>query len=137
MANGTCYVAFQKSILVYGHDLTNPMYGRTFEEAIIYHNMQLVRENKIKLGIDFPTQKNFEEEYQAVFERVKSSSFKKTDFALDVASSTADWATPQYIADGLRWLEGKTVKNKIIMKKVSEKVLKKASKEKVINKSLS
>ena len=137
LANGTCYVAFQKSIVVYGHDLTNPMYGRTFEEAIIYHNMQLVRENKIKLGIDFPTQKNFEEEYQAVFERVKSSSFKKTDFALDVASSTADWATPQYIADGLRWLEGKTVKNKIIMKKVSEKVLKKASKEKVINKSLS
>jgi len=38
---------------------------------------------------------------------VKSSSFKKTEFALDVASSEADWVTPLYIAKGLCWLENK------------------------------
>ncbi len=113
LANGTCYVAFQKPISVEGHDPSKPMHGRTFEEVFVYQNIQLFRENKIAFGIDFPTSKDFEEEYTTVFERVRSSSFKKTGFALDVASSTADWITPQYIVDGLRWLEEKTVKKTI------------------------
>ena len=44
---------------------------------------------------------------EAIYERIKSSSFKKTNFALDVLSSEQDWATPGYIADGLLWLENR------------------------------
>ena len=66
--------------------------------------MQLFRDGKIE-GITIPTGGDFEQEYDAVFERAKSSSFKKTEFALDVASSKLDWVTPQYIAKGLCWLE--------------------------------
>ena len=105
LADGSCFVAFQKPTDVAGHDKT-PMHGRTFEETFTYQNMQLFRDEEIE-GIKIPTGGDFEQEYKAVFERVNSSSFKKTEFALDVASSKADWVTPQYIAEGLCWLEKK------------------------------
>ncbi len=106
--DASCCVAFQEPTQVDGYD--KPMHGRTFEETFAYQNMQIFRGGEIKLGTDFPEEQDFEQVYQTVFERVKSSSFKKTEFALDVASSSADWATPQYIADGLCWLEEQTVK---------------------------
>ncbi|MGJ8528611.1 hypothetical protein, partial [Maritalea sp.] len=39
-----------------------------------------------------------------VFELVKNSNFKKTEFALAILSSD-DWNVPLYIAEGLTWLE--------------------------------
>ena len=84
------------------------MHGRTFEETFIYQNMQLFRDNEICMGANIPDGQNFEEEYKTVFDRIKASSFKKTEFALNVASSNADWETPHYIANGLCWLEKKT-----------------------------
>jgi hypothetical protein len=42
--------------------------------------------------------------------RVKSSSFKKTDFALALLAQDPDtWVVPTYITDGLRWLEQEVV----------------------------
>ena len=108
MVNGSCFVAFQKPTPVTDHTSTELMHGRTFEETFVYQNIQLFRDEKIYLGADIPDGQDFEKEYQTIFESVKSSSFKKTDFALDVASSIADWVTPLYIAEGLRWLEEKT-----------------------------
>ena len=106
LADDKCFVAFQKPTSVAGHDSEQPMHGRTFEETFTYHNMQLFRDKNI-VRITIPDGKDFEREYEAVFKRVKSSLFKKTEFALDVASSEADWVTPQYIAEGLCWLEKK------------------------------
>ena len=108
LAEENCYVAFQKSTSVVGFGSEQSMHARTFEEAFVYENMQLFRDNKIESGIVIPNGQVIEDEYNTVFEMVKSSSFKKTEFALDVASSTADWITPQYIADGLRWLADTT-----------------------------
>lgn len=104
LAKGTCYVAFQRPTSVDGFEPEKTMRARTFEEALVYQNMQLFRDNKIDLGTTLPDGQVFEEEYETVFERVKSSSFKKTEFALDIASSAADWVTPEYIAVGLCWL---------------------------------
>lgn len=109
----SCYVAFQKPIVVDDHNPKKLMHGRTFEEAFVYQNMQLFRDKKISLGIDL-NNKDFEGEYSAVFERVKSPSFKKTEFALNIASSREDWVTPQYIVDGLCFLKDRiTVKESI------------------------
>jgi len=108
LADDSCFVAFQKPTPVKGHDPNTPMLGRTFEETFIYQNMQIFRDNNIGLGTDLPHDQDFEKEYTAVFEATKSSSFKKAEFALDIASLTADWVIPQYIGDGLRWLEDKT-----------------------------
>ncbi len=108
LADDSCFVVFQKPTPVAGHNPDTPMLGRTFEETFTYQNMQIFRDNKIDLGTDLPADQDFEKEYTAVFEATKSSSFKKAEFALDIASLTTDWVTPQYISDGLRWLEDKT-----------------------------
>ena len=106
LADERCFVAFQKPTPVAGYDPKQSMHGRTFEETFAYQNMPLFRDEEIG-GIEIPDGKDFEEEHKAVFERVQSPSFKKTEFALDIASSDADWVTPQYIAEGLCWLEKK------------------------------
>ena len=108
LADANCFIAFQKPTSVAGHDPKTPMHGRTFEETFAYQNMQLLRDNEIDFGFELPDDQDFEREYAAVFEAIKSSSFKKVEFALNVASSTADWLTPQYISDGLQWLEAET-----------------------------
>ncbi|MDO9528797.1 MAG: AAA family ATPase [Syntrophales bacterium] len=108
LAADSCFVAFQKPTPVLGYDPNKPMLGRTFEETFTYQNMQIFRDNEISFGIDLPDDQDFEKGYTAVFEATKSSSFKKAEFALNIASLTTAWVTPQYIADGLRWLEDKT-----------------------------
>lgn len=113
LTEGTCYIAFQKPTLV---DPPKAMHGRTFEEAFVYQNIKLFRDKNIGLGKVFFDDQTFEEEYRAVFKKVISPSFKKTEFALDIASSETDWVTPQYIADGLDWLAkttGKTTVDKV------------------------
>jgi putative ATP-dependent endonuclease of the OLD family len=120
LADGFCYVAFQRPVSVEGH-AKKGMHGRTFEETFVYENMQIFRDKKIDLDTEFPKTKDFEEEHNTVFERVKSSSFKKTEFALNVASSKAAWKTPQYIADGLNWLAQK------MTKETSGQIIEKAS----------
>lgn len=108
LEDGACYVAFQKPVSVAGFKPDETMHGRTFEEAFVYQNIALFRGKKIDLGIPLPEGNAHDDEYEAVFKRVKSSSFKKTDFALDIASSETDWVTPSYISDGLLWLQERT-----------------------------
>ena len=79
------------------------MVPRTIEEAFAYENFALLRSGELNVGTDVP--EVLGEAYQAIFERIKSSGFKKTVFALDVLSSEQGWATPGYIAGGLHWLE--------------------------------
>jgi putative ATP-dependent endonuclease of the OLD family len=103
--NGVCLVAFQRPTDVAGFTTANSMHGRTFEEALIYEKLELFRDKKIDIEIDLPTGDSYEGVHQSIFEHVKSDSFKKTEFALDVASSAESWNSPKYIADALLWLE--------------------------------
>ena len=105
LADEICFIAYQKPTAVAGFSASENMHGRTFEETFIYQNLQLFQDNEIELGQEVPTGDEFEAVHNAIYERVKSSSFKKTEFALDIASSTATWETPAYISDGLKWLE--------------------------------
>lgn len=104
-ASQMCYVAYQRPTPTPGYSGGATMHGRTFEEAFIYENLVLFREGKLLIDEQIPNGDKFEEVYKFVFEHVKSDSFKKTDFALDVASSAESWQVPTYIADGLKWLE--------------------------------
>ena len=103
--NGCCYVAFQKPIKVKGYSDEKELNARTFEEAFVYQNAQKFRDGNFEIGIDFTSITDINDEYQKVYERIKSASFKKTEFALDVASSEFDWVVPDYIKKGLVWLE--------------------------------
>ncbi|WP_311948444.1 ATP-dependent nuclease [Halomonas piscis] len=95
-------VAFQVGINVEESSQTLTMIPRTIEESFAYDNFALLRSGAVDVGIDVPA--DLEGAYQAIFEIVKSSSFKKTDFALDVLASEVDWITPVYIEEGLSWL---------------------------------
>ena len=105
LADDSCFVTFQKPSIVNGYD--QPMAGRTFEETFIYENISLFRNQTIDVGKTLPEIRDFEEEYKTVFETVKSSSFKKTEFALSVGASESGWVVPEYIATGLKWLQKK------------------------------
>jgi len=96
-------VAFQVGITVEADGKSRLIIPRTIEEAFAFDNFAILRGGELSVGVDVPD--DLEEAYQAIFERIKSSSFKKTDFALDVLATETEWETPGYIVNGLHWLE--------------------------------
>lgn len=99
---GRCIV-FQQDVAVADNGNAYTMLPRTLEEALAYQNFGMVRAGTVDLRTTVP--ENLEEAYEAIYQHIKSSSFKKTDFAMDMLASTADWQVPNYIAEGLQWLE--------------------------------
>lgn len=96
-------VAFQVGINVEEDGKSHLMIPRTIEEAFAYDNFTMLRSGELSVGIELPV--NLPEAYEEIYAQVKSSDFKKTDFALDILASESDWVTPRYIAEGLLWLE--------------------------------
>jgi putative ATP-dependent endonuclease of OLD family len=78
------------------------VHGRTLEETFIYENIQVFGEAGAFTNVALPT--IAKELNKSMFELIRESNFKKTDFALTVLSSD-DWQVPSYIGEGLKWLE--------------------------------
>ena len=103
-AGNNRYVSFQQPIRTdYSGDVI-PLAARTFEEALIFENLNRCGEAGFLSGIELP--ENAGEINLAVHKRVQSSSFKKTDFALTALTDQA-WIPPAYIQSGLDWLAGR------------------------------
>lgn len=96
-------IAFQIDVLVTDGTVKATLRPRTLEEAIVYENFGLLRSGTLSIGPPLPELLN--DAYQSVYERIKSDSFKKTDFAMDILACAEEWIVPGYIAEGLRWLE--------------------------------
>ena len=97
------FIVFQTPVkIVQNSKSTEEMLGRTFEEAFIYQNLDLCRAGNIALGIEKPQSPL--ETYETVYEFVREGKLKKTDFALTLLGSTAEWVVPEYISEGLGWL---------------------------------
>lgn len=96
-------VTFQTDIQVVDGDNQYLMIPRTIEEAFAFGNFGLLRRGQLDLGTTISDK--LDDAYQDIYERIKSSNFKKTEFALNVLTATEGWDTPMYIADGLKWLE--------------------------------
>jgi putative ATP-dependent endonuclease of the OLD family len=99
------YITFQTDITVNDGEAVKAMRPRTLEEAFAYQNFALFRDGILSLRLDIPVALN--EAYDAIYEHIKSSRFKKTDFAMDVLATEANWQVPAYIAEGLQWLENR------------------------------
>ncbi len=97
------YVTFQVGITVEENGESLLMIPRTIEEAFAFGNFSILRSGELSVGVDVPD--DLEDAYEAIFKRIESSGFKKTEFALDVLASETEWVTPGYIAEGLHWLE--------------------------------
>lgn len=98
-------IAFQTDILVTDGAAKKALRPRTLEEAIVYENFGLLRSGILSIGITIP--KLLDDAYQSVYDRIRSDSFKKTDFAMDILACAEEWIVPGYIAEGLRWLEAR------------------------------
>lgn len=96
-------IAFQTDVLVVDGAAQQFMRPRTLEEAIAYENFALLRSETLSIGVAVPAA--LPDAYQAIYDRIRSDSFKKTDFAMSLLASTTAWIVPGYIIDGLRWLE--------------------------------
>jgi putative ATP-dependent endonuclease of the OLD family len=97
------YITFQTDIAVNDDEAVAIMRPRTLEEAFAYQNFRLFRNEILCLQLTIPS--SLPDAYNAIYEHIKSGSFKKTDFAMDVLASKANWQVPAYIAEGLQWLE--------------------------------
>jgi putative ATP-dependent endonuclease of the OLD family len=100
---GACYVAFQRPVTVSFLGADHEVHGRTLEETFVYENLDLFRTKTIEPGCAFAQEANAAELRTATYKQVKADDFKKTEFALAVASVDG-WKTPKYISDGLVWL---------------------------------
>lgn len=98
-------VAFQTEILVNHNNNQKYMIPRTLEEAIVYENFGLLHKSELSIGIDIPD--CLDAAYIQIYERIRTDSFKKTDFAMDLLACSPIWIPPKYIVDGLLWLETK------------------------------
>lgn len=96
------YVAFQRPVEVNFLDEHMIVQGRTLEETFIYENIPAFGEGALFTNVTLPIVA--QELNQAIFEFIRQSNFKKTDFALTALSSD-DWQVPNYISEGLKWLE--------------------------------
>lgn len=81
--------------------------GRTLEVAFAFDNLEWTQEvanRELRLRVRAP--QNLEDLARRLHDRVHSSNYKKTDFALALLAKDPDtWNVPHYIAEGLEWLE--------------------------------
>jgi len=77
--------------------------ARTLEEDFVYQNVAKFRAEE--LSIDIEVSADTAAAYQEIYDHIRSSAMKKTDFAMQVLANSAEWAVPSYIDEGLKWLE--------------------------------
>jgi predicted ATP-dependent endonuclease of OLD family len=102
-------VAYQcRTDVTWGGD-TLSLAGRTLEEAFALENLDWCQHKDrkpLQLRIAKNDEKDLGELAGRIHKRVQAKSFSKTDFALALLAEDPDsWVVPEYIADGLRWLE--------------------------------
>ena len=102
-------IAYQGPVNVTWGGVTEKLVGRTLEEAFVFENLSWCQEAgqaDVKLRVGKNQEKTLEELAARLHKRIKSSSFKKTDFALAILTKNPDfWNVPSYIVEGLQWLE--------------------------------
>ncbi len=111
LAEGACFVTFQRPVSATVGGVVSQLHGRTLEETFVYENLVLFQNKELAFGIDFDLLITADALKKEVYDRVRDQGFKKTEFALDVAATAALWSTPTYIKDGLLWLEKRLAPN--------------------------
>lgn len=102
-------VAYQTPVNVTWRGITASLTGRTLEEAFALQNLVWCQDFERKdLGLRIKGANNLDLNgiAQSLYRKVKNTSFHKTDFALALlAHNPTEWVVPNYIAEGLCWLE--------------------------------
>jgi len=85
----------------------------TFEDSLIYNNFEFFSNETEKDGVIFKIQNtiakcnNFQEIHKNIYEEIRDKNFHKAEFALDLIFSKDpnEIQVPNYIEEGLEWLE--------------------------------
>lgn len=111
--NSSIRIAYQIPIEINYNDEKKEALTSTFEDSIIYSNLELFKNiddkelylNKISNIIKSATE--FEDMHSKIYEEIRKTSFKKAEFALDLIYliDPEKIVVPNYIDDGLNWLE--------------------------------
>ncbi|SDC26622.1 Predicted ATP-dependent endonuclease of the OLD family, contains P-loop ATPase and TOPRIM domains [Massilia sp. PDC64] len=101
--NSKVMVAFQTPVPMPSYGANFVFIPRTFEESFIFHNIELFRKKELECNIDLESEPDALVDYFRVHNGVHSN-FAKVDFCLSTLASTEPWVTPNYLADGLKWL---------------------------------
>lgn len=115
IASSSFFITFQRPVDIEWNGLREKGCGRTIEETFALENLEWIsKQNQRDLGFRLNPDKlrTPKSAAERVYNIVKSSSFKKTDFALglmaksriDDTSKLLPWRVPQYIVEGLHWL---------------------------------
>jgi len=98
------FITFQLDVDVEHKGEQNTLRPRTFEESIAYHNLGLIQSGELRiLPGEFPSQ--LADAYEQIYQKIRSSDFKKTDFAISLLLTQHNWKVPGYIEEGLHWLQ--------------------------------
>ncbi|MFD7003097.1 ATP-dependent endonuclease [Streptomyces mirabilis] len=120
----TIRVAYQTRQPVTWGAETSELAGRTLEEAFALENLAWTQDPSRKiigLHIAKSGQLSLGDLHEAIFKRVRN--LDKTRFALGlIAEQNMAWKTPQYIAEGLRWLSDELVPKPLTSEEGSEVV---------------
>ncbi|MCI5076860.1 ATP-dependent endonuclease [Oricola sp.] len=104
---GAVRVTYPCTVELTRNDEQTQRAGRTLEVAFAFDNLDWTQETAnadLKLRVRAP--QDIEHLAQRIHDKVCGSNYKKTDFALALlAKDPASWNVPQYIAEGLQWLE--------------------------------
>lgn len=102
-------IVYQTPVEVTWRESTQSRTGRTLEEAFALQNLtwtQHLDRKDLGLRIRGRNRLDIEQMAERLYRKVKSSSFRKTDFALGLlAQDPTSWVVPAYISEGLQWLE--------------------------------
>lgn len=111
--NSSIRIAYQIPIEINYNDEKKEALTSTFEDSIIYSNLELFKNiddkelylNKISNIIKSAI--GFEDMHSKIYEEIRKTSFKKAEFALDLIYiiDPEKIVVPNYIDDGLNWLE--------------------------------
>ena len=112
-SNACIHVVYQTKVPVIWDDEKKILCGRTLEEAFAFENLQWCQcseQKEIKLQIPRYYELSIDELSECLHKRIKASSFKKTDFALELLMrDPGEWKSPSYIVNGLKWLQEKLI----------------------------
>ena len=111
--NSSIRISYQNPIEIVYNGEKQECLTSTFEDSIIYSNLDIftgIKDtelylNKISNIINSAT--GFDDMHQKIYDRIRNSSFKKAEFALDLLYEIdpEKIVVPQYIDEGLKWLE--------------------------------
>lgn len=111
--NSSIRIAYQIPIEINYNDEKKEALTSTFEDSIIYSNLELfknIEDKELYLNIVSNIIKSatgFEDMHSKIYEEIRKTSFKKAEFALDLIYliDPEKIVVPNYIDDGLNWLE--------------------------------